>query len=211
MLATLGCMIGRSERAAPEIEGYWEKGSTFPNFLYRCADGELIQVWFGGKGMYAKLIDVLGDEPSAAGYYSDQMTGKLGVRAARWTSFFATRTRADWIRLLQAAGVACEPVLAPASCWPTRTWPRPAWPSGARPAVKARSCSGRPSLLSGPALLPGAIAIAIAREVMAAMPLLGPGSPGVGVHISLDVSYPVGGGVILGDTGRGDQYRGIAE
>ena len=65
MLATLGCMIGRSERAAPEIEGYWEKGSTFPNFLYRCADDELIQVWFGGKGMYAKLIEVLGDEPSA--------------------------------------------------------------------------------------------------------------------------------------------------
>jgi len=113
MLATLGCMIGRSERAAPEIEGYWEKGSTFPNFLYRCADGELIQVWFGGKGMYGKLIEVLGDEPSAAGYYSDQMTGKLGVRAARWTSFFATRPRADWIRLLRAAGVACEPVLAP--------------------------------------------------------------------------------------------------
>ena len=41
MLATLGCMIGRSERAAPAIEGYWEKGSTFPNFLYRCADDEL--------------------------------------------------------------------------------------------------------------------------------------------------------------------------
>lgn len=113
MLATLGCMIGRSERAAPEIEGYWEKGSTFPNFLYRCADGELIQVWFGGKGMYGKLIEVLGDEPSAAGYYREQMTGKLGVRAARWTSFFATRPRADWIRLLRAAGVACEPVLAP--------------------------------------------------------------------------------------------------
>jgi len=113
MLATLGCMIGRSERAAPEIEGYWEKGSTFPNFLYRCADGELIQVWFGGKGMYGKLIEVLGDEPSVAGYYSDQMTGKLGVRAARWTSFFATRPRADWIRLLREAGVACEPVLAP--------------------------------------------------------------------------------------------------
>src|SRR5690606_14215439 len=37
MLATLGCMIGRSERAAPDVEGYWEKGSTFPNFLYRCA------------------------------------------------------------------------------------------------------------------------------------------------------------------------------
>ena len=44
---------GRSERAAPEIESYWEKGSTFPNFLYRCGDGELIQVWFGGKGMVA--------------------------------------------------------------------------------------------------------------------------------------------------------------
>ncbi|HEX9033770.1 MAG TPA: CoA transferase [Streptosporangiaceae bacterium] len=113
MLATLGCMIGRSERAAPEIEGYWEKGSTFPNFLYRCADGELIQVWFGGKGMYRSLIEVLGDEPSADGYYSDQMTGKLGERAARWASFFAARPREAWIRRLREAGVACEPVLGP--------------------------------------------------------------------------------------------------
>jgi crotonobetainyl-CoA:carnitine CoA-transferase CaiB-like acyl-CoA transferase len=113
MLATLGCMIGRSERAAPEIEGYWEKGSTFPNFLYRCADGELVQVWFGGKGMYAALIGVLGDEPSADGYYTDQMTGRLGERAARWGSVFATRPRDEWIRLLREAGVACEPVFGP--------------------------------------------------------------------------------------------------
>jgi len=113
MLATLGCMIGRSERAAPEIEGYWEKGSTFPNFLYRCADAELLQVWFGGKGMYAALIKVLGDEPSAAGYYSDQMTGKLGERSRRWVSFFAARPRAEWVGLLRQAGVACEPVLGP--------------------------------------------------------------------------------------------------
>jgi crotonobetainyl-CoA:carnitine CoA-transferase CaiB-like acyl-CoA transferase len=113
MLATLGCMIGRSQRAAPHIEGYWEKGSTFPNFLYRCGDGELLQVWFGGKGMYAGLISVLGDEPSTEGYYSDQTTGKLGERARRWGSFFSTRTRAEWIRLLRAAGVACEPVLGP--------------------------------------------------------------------------------------------------
>jgi len=28
--------------------------------------------------MYAKLISVLGDESSEEGYYSDQMTGKLG-------------------------------------------------------------------------------------------------------------------------------------
>lgn len=60
----------------------------------------------------------------------------------------------------------------------------------------------------GPALLPGAIAIA--REVLAAMPTLGPGSPGVGVHITLDVSHPVGG-VILGDPRRGDQHRWVAE
>ncbi|GAA2734277.1 CaiB/BaiF CoA-transferase family protein [Actinocorallia aurantiaca] len=113
MLATLGCMIGRSERAAPEIEGYWEKGSTFPNFLYRCADGELIQVWFGGKGMYASLIGVLGDEPSEEGYYADQMTGRLGVRAERWVSLFAKRPRDVWIRELREAGVACEPVLGP--------------------------------------------------------------------------------------------------
>src|SRR6266581_3978509 len=113
MLATLGCMIGRSERAAPEIEGYWEKGSTFPNFLYRCADGELLQVWFGGKGMYAALIKALGDESSAEGYYADQMAGRLGERAARWVSFFAAQPRDVWIRRLRAAGVACEPVLGP--------------------------------------------------------------------------------------------------
>jgi crotonobetainyl-CoA:carnitine CoA-transferase CaiB-like acyl-CoA transferase len=113
MLATLGCMIGRSERAAPEIEGYWQSGSTFPNFLYHCADDELIQVWFGGKGMYASLIEVLGDEPSAEGYYSDQMTGKLRERADRWVSFFATQPRDLWIKRLREAGVACEPVLGP--------------------------------------------------------------------------------------------------
>lgn len=114
MLATLGCMIGRSERAAAEIEYYWEHGSTFPNFMYRCADGELLQVWFGGKGMYAALIGVLGDEPSAEGYYADQMAGRLGDRARRWTEFFARRPRDEWITDLRAAGVACEPILGPA-------------------------------------------------------------------------------------------------
>ena len=113
MLATLGCMIGRSERAAPEIEGYWEKGSTFPNFLYRCADGELIQIWFGGKGMYATLIEVLGDEPSSAGYYTDQATGALVVRAARWRSTFATEPRDVWIERLRSVGIAAEPVFGP--------------------------------------------------------------------------------------------------
>ncbi|ONH60674.1 carnitine dehydratase [Frankia sp. CcI49] len=113
LLATLGCMIGRSERAATEIESYWEKGSTFPNFLYRCADGELLQVWFGGKGMYARLIEVLGDTPSAEGYYADQMTGALNERARRWRSPFALRPRADWLTRLRAAGIACEPVLRP--------------------------------------------------------------------------------------------------
>jgi len=113
MLATLGCMIGRSERAGPAIETYWEKGSWFPNFLYRCADGELIQVWFGGKGMYAKLIEVLADEPSEEGYYSDQATGALNDRAVRWKAAFATEPRPVWIERLRAVGVACEPVLGP--------------------------------------------------------------------------------------------------
>jgi crotonobetainyl-CoA:carnitine CoA-transferase CaiB-like acyl-CoA transferase len=113
MLATLGCMIGRSERAATGIETYWEKGSWFPNFMYRCADGELIQVWFGGKGMYAKLIDVLGDEPSEHGYYTDQATGALNDRATRWMTIFATQPRGVWIQRLRDSGVACEPVLGP--------------------------------------------------------------------------------------------------
>ncbi|HXY92162.1 MAG TPA: CoA transferase [Acidimicrobiia bacterium] len=113
MLATLGCMIGRSERAPAEVESYWETGSTFPNFLYRCSDGELIQVWFGGKGMYAKLLEVLGDEPSADGYYADQVKGALNERARRWRSFFATQRRDVWIERLREAGIPCEPVLAP--------------------------------------------------------------------------------------------------
>jgi hypothetical protein len=62
--------------------------------------------------------------------------------------------------------------------------------------------------LSGPALLPGAIAIA--RQVMAAAPTLGPSSPGVSVNVTLDVRYPVGA-VILGEPGCGDQHQGIAE
>jgi crotonobetainyl-CoA:carnitine CoA-transferase CaiB-like acyl-CoA transferase len=113
MLATLGCMIGRSERAAPKIEQYWREGSYFPNFLYRCGDGELIQVWFGGKGMYAAIIDVLGDEPSEEGYYAEQMDGGLQARAERWRAIFATRPRAEWVERIRAAGVACEEVLGP--------------------------------------------------------------------------------------------------
>ena len=113
MLATLGALIGRPERAAPDVESYWAKGPTFPNFMYRCADGELIQVWFGGKGMYPKLLETLGDEPSTEGYYTDQRTGALNSRAVRWKETFATQPRAVWIDRLRAAGIACEPVLAP--------------------------------------------------------------------------------------------------
>ncbi len=113
MLATLGCMIGRSERAAPKIESYWAEGSFFPHFLYRCQDGELLQIWFGGKGMYAKVIEVLGDEPSVEGYYAEQMSGLLNARAERWHEVFATAPREAWIDRLRAAGVACEPILGP--------------------------------------------------------------------------------------------------
>ena len=113
MLATLGCMVGRSERAAPKIESYWAEGSFFPNFLYRCGDGELLQIWFGGKGMYDKVIEVLGDEPSTDGYYAEQMSGLLNARAQRWHGVFPAQPRQVWIDRLRAAGVACEPVLAP--------------------------------------------------------------------------------------------------
>jgi len=113
LLATLGCMIGRSERAAPKIESYWAEGSFFPHFLYRCSDGELLQIWFGGKGMYAKVIEVLGDEPSTEGYYAEQMNGHLNARAERWKATFDTAPRPVWIDRLRAAGVACEPILAP--------------------------------------------------------------------------------------------------
>ncbi len=111
MLATLGAMVGRSERAAPNVERYWSEGSTYPNFVYRCADGELIQVWFGGKGMYRALLDVLGDQPSEEGYYQDQVNGALQDRARRWRSLFVGKPRDHWVARLRQAGVACEPVL----------------------------------------------------------------------------------------------------
>jgi crotonobetainyl-CoA:carnitine CoA-transferase CaiB-like acyl-CoA transferase len=113
LLATLGAMIGRSERAAAEIERYWSAGSTFPNFVYRCSDGNLIQVWFGGKGMYKALLEVLADEPSAEGYYTDQVNGALNERAVRWQHVFATEASDTWIGRLRGAGIACEAVLAP--------------------------------------------------------------------------------------------------
>ena len=113
LLATLGCMIGRSGRAPREVEQYWEQGSWYPNFLYRCSDGELIQTWFGGKGMYAKMLEVLRDEPSEKGYYADQAAGLLNARKERWTATFSTAPRDEWVTRLRAAGVACEPVLLP--------------------------------------------------------------------------------------------------
>jgi crotonobetainyl-CoA:carnitine CoA-transferase CaiB-like acyl-CoA transferase len=113
MLATLGTMIGRAEHAPEHVASYWAKGSTFPNFMYRCADDELIQVWFGGKGMYEKLIRVLGDEPSSAGYYAEQVSGKLNERAVRWRELFRAQPRSVWMERLRAQGIGCEPVLAP--------------------------------------------------------------------------------------------------
>jgi crotonobetainyl-CoA:carnitine CoA-transferase CaiB-like acyl-CoA transferase len=70
-------------------------------------------VWFGGKGMYPKLLEVLGDEPSAEGYYTDQAKGALNERAIRWRSFFAEQPRDIWIERLRAAGIPCEPVFTP--------------------------------------------------------------------------------------------------
>ena len=64
--------------------------------------------------MYAKLLEVLGDEPSAEGYYADQAKGLLGERAERWRSTFATAARAT----SGSSGCApraspCEPVFGP--------------------------------------------------------------------------------------------------
>ncbi|MEN2740613.1 CoA transferase [Microbacterium sp. X-17] len=113
MLSTLGCMIGRPERANENVEAYFKVGNDYPNFMFDCGDGELIQVWFGGKGMYDRLIEVMGDEPSTAGYYVDQSMGRLPERAARWQSRFLELPRDEWLERLRAAGIGCEPVLGP--------------------------------------------------------------------------------------------------
>ena len=119
MLATLGCMIGRSERAAPEVEGYWEKGSTFPNFLYRCADGELIQVWFGGKGMYARADRGAGRraEPGRLLQRPDRRAAQRPGRALGVVLRHPAPRRLDPAAPRGRAWPA-SPCSAPARCWP---------------------------------------------------------------------------------------------
>ena len=71
-------------------------------------------MWFGGKGMYAKLLEVLGDEPSDEGYYTDQVKGALNERARPVAVVLrpATPRRLDRAAAREL-GVPCEPVLAP--------------------------------------------------------------------------------------------------
>ena len=42
---------------------YWESGSTFPNFLYRCADDEWVAVGAIEPKFYAELLERLGLAP----------------------------------------------------------------------------------------------------------------------------------------------------
>lgn len=56
---------------------------------------------------------MLGDEPSTAGYYAEQVNGLLQARAVRWRGLFTQQPASVWMERLRAAGVACEPVLAP--------------------------------------------------------------------------------------------------
>jgi crotonobetainyl-CoA:carnitine CoA-transferase CaiB-like acyl-CoA transferase len=99
MLAALGCMIGRSERAAPEIEGYWEKGSTFPGAVAGTAEGVLAEAFatapaaewtrrLRSAGLLAELIEPLDRDAFRRKILDDPVNRQFGRIASYDT--------ADW-------------------------------------------------------------------------------------------------------------------
>jgi crotonobetainyl-CoA:carnitine CoA-transferase CaiB-like acyl-CoA transferase len=110
LLASVGGMVGRSDRAPAHVERHWEIGPAYPDMLYRCADEEWIQVWLGGKGMFERFLRIVGERADNRGFYASAAEGDLSTRSARWEPIFRRETCLTWLERLRAAGIACERV-----------------------------------------------------------------------------------------------------
>jgi len=86
--------------------------------LFRCADGEYVMVHTGGEGGFKRTMDILGLGDKVRAVPGLEMATPLDddeYHAARHLvpEVFATRPRAEWIRLFHEADLAALPVLRP--------------------------------------------------------------------------------------------------
>jgi crotonobetainyl-CoA:carnitine CoA-transferase CaiB-like acyl-CoA transferase len=113
LAAILPMIIGRVERDTPMTTLVWRNQGPAEALVYRCADGEYVQLWFGAKGAYESFLEHMGDPPSERGYNADLASGALVERGARWSERFATHDRDWWVDNLAGQRFRIEPVLRP--------------------------------------------------------------------------------------------------
>lgn len=113
VLAMLPMITGRVEHHSATTRLLWQRQGPGEALVYRCADGEYLQLWFGAKGAYEEFLAHIGDEPSEEGYNADMISGAMVERGQRWAARFATRERAHWLADLAGHDFRCEPALRP--------------------------------------------------------------------------------------------------
>jgi crotonobetainyl-CoA:carnitine CoA-transferase CaiB-like acyl-CoA transferase len=111
--AMLPMIMGRVEHPSPTTRLLWQQQGPAEALVYRCADGEYLQLWFGAKGAYEEFLAHIGDPPSEQGYNADMISGAMVERGERWADRFATRDRDYWLGDLAGHNFRCEPVLRP--------------------------------------------------------------------------------------------------
>jgi crotonobetainyl-CoA:carnitine CoA-transferase CaiB-like acyl-CoA transferase len=111
--ALLPMIIGRVEHHSPTTRLLWQQQGPAEPLVYRCADGEYIQLWFGAKGAYEDFLVHIGDPPSEQGYNADLISGAMVERGERWSARFATKDREHWLADLAGHYFRCEPALRP--------------------------------------------------------------------------------------------------
>jgi crotonobetainyl-CoA:carnitine CoA-transferase CaiB-like acyl-CoA transferase len=111
--ALLPMIIGRVEHHSPTTRLLWQQQGPAEALVYRCADGEYVQLWFGAKGAYEDFLAHIGDPPSEQGYNADMISGAMVERGQRWAARFATRDRSYWLEDLAGHNFRCEPALRP--------------------------------------------------------------------------------------------------
>ncbi|HUA95552.1 MAG TPA: CoA transferase, partial [Acidimicrobiales bacterium] len=111
--ALLPMILGRVEHHSATTRLLWQQQGPAEALVYRCADGEYLQLWFGAKGAYEDFLAHIGDPPSEQGYNADMISGAMVERGQGWAATFATRERSYWLEDLAGHNFRCEPALRP--------------------------------------------------------------------------------------------------
>jgi crotonobetainyl-CoA:carnitine CoA-transferase CaiB-like acyl-CoA transferase len=113
LLGMLPMIIGRAERHSPFTTMHWLNQGPQESLVYRCADGEYVQLWFGAKGAFEEFLEFVGDAPSDQGYNAEMAGGGLAERGVRWSAMFGTKDRKGWLEHLAGHRFRVEP-----AAWP---------------------------------------------------------------------------------------------